>query len=165
MKTRLLQALLVLLLLAPSLAAHADEADTTPRQALVLKFVDDATASFFLADKPEVGFAGGKLTVTSNGVATDYEQSAVAEFYFDYVVPTAIAGTESKTFSLTYTDNRTVTVGGTKAKTATLYAADATLVARKSVVEGAVSVSLDSCKPGVYVLTLENEHTFKLIKR
>lgn len=76
-----------------------------------------------------------------------------------------IAGTESKTFSLTYTDNRTVTVGGTKAKTATLYAADGTLVARKSVVEGAVSVSLDSCKPGVYVLTLENEHTFKLIKR
>lgn len=30
MKTRLLQALLVLLLLAPSLAVHADEADTTP---------------------------------------------------------------------------------------------------------------------------------------
>lgn len=57
MKTRLLQALLALLLLAPSLVAHADEADTTPRQALVLKFVDDATASFFLADKPEVGFA------------------------------------------------------------------------------------------------------------
>ena len=80
-------------------------------------------------------------------------------------MPTAITGTESKTFSLTYTDNRTVTVGGTKAKTATLYAADGTLVARKSVVEGAVSVSLDSCKPGVYVLTLENEHTFKLIKR
>ena len=42
---------------------------------------------------------------------------------------------------------------------------DGALVARKSVVEGAVSVSLDSCKPGVYVLTLENEHTFKLIKR
>lgn len=94
-----------------------------------------------------------------------YEQSAVAEFYFDYAVPTAITGTESKTFSLTYTDNRTVTVGGTKAKTAMLYAADGTLVARKSVVEGAVSVSLDSCNPGVYVLTLENEHTFKLIKR
>ena len=50
MKTRLLQALLALLLLAPTLAAYADEADTTPRQALVLKFVDDATASFFLAD-------------------------------------------------------------------------------------------------------------------
>ena len=80
-------------------------------------------------------------------------------------MPTAITGTESKTFSLTYTDNRTVTVGGTKAKTAMLYAADGTLVARKSVVEGAVSVSLDSCNPGVYVLTLENEHTFKLIKR
>lgn len=105
------------------------------------------------------------MNTLSVGVTTDYEQSAVAEFYFDYVVPTAIAGTESKTFSLTYTDNRTVTVGGTKAKTATLYAADGTLVARKSVVEGAVSVSLDSCKPGVYVLTLENEHTFKLIKR
>lgn len=165
MKARLLQALLALLLLSSSVATYADDTDTTPRQALVLKFVDDGTASFFLADQPEVGFADGKLTVTSVGVTTDYEQSAVAEFYFDYVVPTAIAGTESKTFSLTYTDNRTVTVGGTKAKTATLYAADGTLVARKSVVEGAVSVSLDSCKPGVYVLTLENEHTFKLIKR
>lgn len=165
MKARRLQALLALLLLSPSLATYADDTDTTPRQALVLKFVDGGTASFFLADQPEVGFADGKLTVTSVGVTTDNEQSAVAEFYFDYVVPTAIAGTESKTFSLTYTDNRTVTVGGTKAKTATLYAADGTLVARKSVVEGAVSVSLDSCNPGVYVLTLENEHTFKLIKR
>lgn len=165
MKARLLQALLALLLLAPTLAAHADEADTTPRQALVLKFVDDATASFFLADQPEVGFADGKLTVTSVGVTTDYEQSAVAEFYFDYVVPTAIAGTESKTFSLTYTDNRTVTVGGTKAKTATLYAADGTLVMRKRVADGTVVLNLDNCKPGVYVLTLENEQTFKLIKQ
>lgn len=165
MKTRLLQALLVLLLLAPSLAAHADEADTTPRQALVLKFVDDATANFFLADKPEVGFADGKLTVTSNGVATDYEQSAVAEFYFDYVVPTAIAGTEGKAFSFTYDDNRTVKVSGAKAAEAALYAADGTLVMRKRVADGTVVLNLDNCKPGVYVLTLENEHTFKLIKQ
>lgn len=165
MKTRLLQALLVLLLLAPSLAAHADEADNTPRQALVLKFVDDATASFFLADKPEVGFADGKLTVTSNGVATDYEQSAVAEFYFDYVVPTAIVGTEGKAFSFTYNDNRTVKVSGAKAAEAALYAADGTLVMRKRVADGTVVLNLDNCKPGVYVLTLENEQTFKLIKQ
>lgn len=85
MKARLLQALLALLLLSPSVATYADGTDTTPRQALVLKFVDDGTASFFLADQPEVGFADGKLTVTSVGVTTDYEQSAVAEFYFDYV--------------------------------------------------------------------------------
>lgn len=165
MKTRLLQALLALLLLAPSLVAHADEADTTPRQALVLKFVDDATASFFLADKPEVGFADGKLTVTSNGVATDYEQSAVAEFYFDYVVPTAIAGTKGNAFSFTYDDNRTVKVSGAMAAEAALYAADGTLVMRKRVADGTVVLNLDNCKPGVYVLTLENEQVFKLIKQ
>lgn len=55
MKARLLQALLALLLLSPSVATYADDTDTTPRQALVLKFVDDGTASFFLADQPEVG--------------------------------------------------------------------------------------------------------------
>ena len=112
-----------------------------------------------------MGFADGKLTVTSNGVATDYEQSAVAEFYFDYVVPTAIVGTEGKAFSFTYDDNRTVKVSGAKAAEAALYAADGTLVMRKRVADGTVVLNLDNCKPGVYVLTLENEQTFKLIKQ
>lgn len=165
MKAILLHVLYALLLLASSLAVHADDADTMPRQALVLKFVDDATASFFLADKPEVGFTDGKLTVTSNFVATEYEQSAVEEFYFDYVVPTAIAGTEGKAFSFTYDDNRIVKVSGVKATEAALYAADGTLVMRKRVADGAVVLNLDNCKHGVYVLKLENEQTFKLIKK
>lgn len=165
MKARLLQALLALMLLSPSLAAHAEDADTTPRQALVLKFVDDATANFFLADKPEVKFADGKLTVTSEVATTDYNQSDVAEFYFDTIVPTAIVGNENNTFSLTYNDNRTVKVSGSKASTATLCAADGTLVQRANLTDGAVTMTLDGCQPGVYVLTLNNEHVFKLIKK
>ena len=165
MKAKFLKNLLALLLLVMPSAIFAADADETPRQALVLKFADETTANFFLADKPTIGFADGKLTMTSEVATTDYDQADVVEFYFDNVVPTAIASSKSKTFSLTYNDNRTVKVSGSKASTATLYAADGALVQSKNVTDGVVTMTLDGCQPGVYVLILENEHTFKLIKK
>lgn len=171
MKAKVFQLLLALLLLPSSVVLADEEYDDTPQQALVLRFTDQTTASFFLADEPEVGFADGKLTVNATGVATDYEQSAVAEFYFDYVTPppptppTSLSSVDGKSFSFVYTDNNTVTVSGSKAASATLYTADGQLVASKNVVNGTVTMSLEGCKPGVYVLTLQNEHTFKLIKK
>ena len=163
MKAKLLRALFALMLLSPSLAIYAADADESPRQALVLKFADATTANFFLADKPTIGFADGKLTVTATELTADYEQASVAEFYFDTITPTAIAGVKGA-FGFAYTDG-VVRVSGSKASVATLYTADGTLVESRGVVDGAVEVSLVGCKPGVYVLNLENEHSFKIVRK
>ena len=162
MKAKLLRALFALMLLSPSLAIYAVDADESPRQALVLKFADATTANFFLVDKPTIGFADGKLIVTATELTADYDQSAVAEFYFDTIAPTAIAGVKGA-FGFAYTDG-VVRVSGSKASVATLYAADGTLVESRGVQDGAVELNLTNLKSGVYVLNLENEHSFKIVK-
>lgn len=163
MNAKIFKTVLALLLLAMPAAIFAAEADDAPRQALVLKFADETTANFFLADKPTIGFADGKLTVTATELTADYEQTAVTEFYFDTITPTAIAGVKGA-FGFAYTDG-VVRVSGSKARVAALYAADGTLVESRNVVDGAVELSLANRKPGVYVLNLENEHSFKIVKK
>ena len=163
MNAKIFKTVLALLLLAMPTAIFAAEADDAPRQALVLKFADETTANFFLADKPTIGFADGKLTVTATELTADYEQTAVTEFYFDTITPTAIAGVKGA-FGFAYTDG-VVRVSGSTARVATLYAADGTLVESRNVVDGAVELSLANRKPGVYVLNLENEHSFKIVRK
>lgn len=163
MNAKIFKTVLALLLLAMPAAIFAAEADESPRQALVLKFADETTANFFLADKPTIGFADGKLTVTATELTADYEQTAVTEFYFDTIAPTAIAGVKGA-FGFAYTDG-VVRVSGSKVRVAALYAADGTLVESRNVVDGAVELSLANRKPGVYVLNLENEHSFKIVRK
>lgn len=165
MKGKFMQALLGLLLMAPP-TAWADDGSETPAQALVLKFADNTETWVFLADKPEVAFADGKLVVSSQEMTTDYDQSTVTEFFFDYrSTPAGIDGTAATQPSFTYTDNNMVSITGSHAANAALYTIDGTLVQRKAVKNGAVSFTLDDCKPGVYVLDTENEHSYKLIKK
>lgn len=165
MKGKFMQALLGLLLMAPS-AVLANDAGETPAQALVLKFADDTETWVFLADKPEVVFADGKLTVSSPEMTTDYDQSLVTEFYFDNrSTPAAIAEAEKQKPTFVFTDNNTVSVTGSHASSASLYTADGTLIQHKDVKNGAVSFSLKGCKAGVYVLNIQNEQTYKLIKK
>lgn len=163
MKATIFKTVLALLLLAMPASIFAAEADESPRQALVLKFADETTANFFLADKPTIGFADGKLTVTATELTTDYDQASVAEFYFDTITPTAIAGVKGA-FGFAYTDG-VVRVSGSTASVAALYTADGTLVERRNVVDGAVELSLSSCQPGVYVLNLGNKHSFKIVRK
>lgn len=165
MKVRFMQALLGLMLLTPAAASAADGDDASVDM-LVLKLADETTAQFMLADKPAISFADGKLAVTSQSASTEYAQSDVTEFHFEKYDPsTAIGKTTGSQFAFAYSDNATVSITGTKAPKATLYTADGKLVKSVRTAGGSVTVSLADCQAGVYVLTLENEHTFKVIKK
>ena len=63
------------------------------------------------------------------------------------------------------TDNTHVRVTGTKARVAQLYSLDGQLLTTRPTANGAVTVSLAECKPGVYVLRLENDRSFKVIRK
>lgn len=165
MTGKFFQALLGLLLLgSTTMMSHAED-KAVP--CLVLKMTDAQTVKFALSEQPEVTFADGKLFVKSATVDADYPQSDVVEFYFSDEVLVGIASeaNKSQVMTFTYNDNENIVVTGTKAKAATLYAIDGTLVKRQAVKDGAVSISLATVATGTYILNLENEHTFKIIKK
>lgn len=164
MKMKFINALFGLLLMAP-VASSAQTANETSDEVLVLKMADNTTANFWLGYKPTVDFADDKLVITSNDATTTYNQADVAEFYFASAAETAVDGKQAAQFSFAYNDNTHVVIAGTKAKKATIYTLDGQLVKSQKISGGNTTVSLADCQPGVYVLNLENEHSFKLIKK
>lgn len=165
MKAKFMQALLGLVCLS-SLSAQAAGTDDASVDLLVLKMADASTKEFKLSEEPIISFADGKLVVTAQTVTTDYEQSDVTEFYFKKQDPsTGIDAQVANLFSFTYNDNAHVVIAGSKAQTVALYTVDGKLVKSQKVVDGAVTVDLTACSAGIYVLNLENEHTFKIIKK
>ena len=169
MKIRFMQALLGLMMLAPTVA-HAAAGDKVIDM-LVLKMSDESTKLFALDSLPTITLADGKFSVTSGSVTTDYEQSEVTEYYFEKVDSatadsvTAISGPTKSRFTLTYLDNDHVVITGTQARRALLYTQGGQLVATRPTAGGSVTVSLSALQPGLYVLRLENEHSFKIIKK
>lgn len=165
MKIKFMQALLGLVLLAP-MAAYAAGGDETSVDLLVLKMVDETTAEFNLADKPTISFVDGKFLVTSKSVTTDYKQADVTEFHFEKKnVTDGIGPVVNGLFSFVYNDNDHVTIFGSKAKKISVYTVDGKLLKSQTITDGKVTVNLDNLKAGIYVLNLEKEHTFKIIKK
>lgn len=164
-----MQALLGLMMLAPTVA-HAAAGDKVIDM-LVLKMSDESTKLFALDSLPTITLADGKFQVTSGSVTTDYEQSDVTEYYFEKVDSTtadsvtAVTGPEASRFTLTYLDNSHVVVTGTKAHKALLYTQGGQLVAMQPTQGGRVTFNLSALQRGIYVLRLENEHSFKIIKK
>lgn len=161
-----MQALLGLMLMSP-MAVNAATDDDASVDMLVLTMADQSTKEFKLDDKPEISFADGKFLVTASQVTTDYDQSEVTEFHFKKSDGTSTGintGNEAQ-FSFVFNDNTNVRISGTKAKRASLYTIGGQFVKSQKVNGGSVNVSLADCGSGVYILNLENDHTFKLIKK
>lgn len=166
-KSKFMQALVGMMFLA-SFAAFAENGGAESSvDLLVLKMADATTAEFELADEPVISFADGKLVVTSQSATTDYEQEAVTEFYFKKKDPVVdgINNSVGDFFSFTYKDNANVVIAGSKAKKASLYTIDGKSLQSQKVVNGTVTISLENYAPGIYVVNLEKEHTFKIIKK
>ena len=161
-----MQALLGLMLMSP-LAIDAAVDGNASVDMLVLTMADQTTKEFKLDDKPVISFDNGKFLVTASQVTTDFEQSEVAEFHFKKSDGTSTginAGSEAQ-FSFVYNDNTNVYISGTKAKRAVLYTIGGHLLKSQRVKGGSVNISLADCESGVYILYLENDHTFKLIRK
>lgn len=164
MKKRVLS-LVLCCSLWPPLAGFVHAADTQQAEFLVLKMKDAKTAEFKLSTRPVISFADDKLVVTSDGASTDYLQSDVVEFYFTAVTTGIQQAANLQSMTFTYVDNANVSISGSSASEALLYDANGKLLKRSAVKAGSVNVNVAPYAPGVYILNLKNEHTFKIIKK
>lgn len=132
---------------------------------LTLLFKDGHKQSYVLATRPKVTFDDSKLYVASNDVSDEYVLADVNKFVFDDI-QTAIAEVKDGECRLTFVDGTTVVVEGIGvSKAVSLYdVAGKSLAATKADASGKAVVSLASCQPGVYVVSVEGGKAYKVIK-
>ena len=125
----------------------------------------ESKQSYVLATRPKVTFDDSKLYVASNDVSDEYVLADVNKFVFDDI-QTAIAEVKDGECRLTFVDGTTVVVEGIGAsKAVCLYdVAGKSLAATKADASGKAVVSLASCQPGVYVVSVEGGKAYKVIK-
>ena len=133
---------------------------------LTLLFKDGHKQSYVLATRPKVTFDDSKLYVASKDVSDEYVLAEVNKFVFDDIKETAIAEVKDGECRLTFVDGTTVVVEGIGAsKAVSLYdVAGKSLAATKADANGKAVVSLASCQPGVYVVSVEGGKAYKVIK-
>ncbi len=136
---------------------------------LVLEFADQSTRGFQLAAKPEIVFLGDKLNVTSDALDAEFNRADVAQFYFaeTWTDPGGSVNSPANDDSilLRYVDNETVTVSGASLTGAKLYNLDGKLLISKGADNGTITISLNGQNSGVYILTLSNNQSYKIIKK
>ena len=164
MRKRLLS-LVLCCCLYPPISGVIHAAETEQAEFLVLKMSDSKTTEFKLSTRPVITFSNDRLLVTSDEASADYAQSEVTEFYFTAISTGIDEKVASSTMTFSYVDNAHVNISGTKASQALVYDANGKLLQRNKVAGGQVSIDVSQYAPGVYVLNLVNEHTFKIIKK
>lgn len=164
MRKRLLSLVLCCCLYPPiSGVVHATE--TEQAEFLVLRMANSSTAEFKLSTRPVITFSDGKLLVASEEASAEYAQSDVTEFYFTAISTGIDEKVTGSTMTFSYVDNAHVNIYGTKANSVLLYDANGRLLRRQQVTDGKASIDVSQYAPGVYVLNLTNEHSFKIIKK
>lgn len=163
MKKSLLRTLCCLLCaVCASMLSAARAADEVTQ--LVVELTNGKTDVFQLADKPVVTFEGTQVKVASSAANTAYERTEVKNFHFSNTA-TGIADAKAEgSLTLRYTDNATVTLTAAGPLKAALYNAQGQLVTRGAA-EGTLTLSFADSPAGVYVLTVEGHHTYKLVKK
>ena len=164
MRKRLLS-LVLCCCLYPPLSGVIHAAETEQAEFLVLKMSNSTTAEFKLSTCPVISFSDDKLLVASDEASTEYAQSDVTEFYFTAVSTGIDQKVAGPTMTFSYVDNAHVNIYGTKANSVLLYDANGRLLRRQQVTDGKASIDVSQYAPGVYVLNLTNEHSFKIIKK
>lgn len=150
---------------APPISGIIHAAETEQAEFLVLRMADSKTAEFKLSTRPTITFSDDKLVVTSSEASTEYAQNEVTEFYFTAVSTGIDEKVAATTMTFTYVDNAHINISGSKANHALLYDANGQLLQRQQVTDGKASIDVSQYAPGVYVLNLANEHSFKIIKK
>lgn len=137
---------------------------TEEPQTLVIKLIDGSSNLFNLADKPTIAFANGLFKVTSASASAEYKQDEVKDFTFQTAL--GIAPEVENNFSFTYKDNNHVVLEGNLPSRVYLYSSTGALVGSYVTTNGAVTIDLSACAPGVYVLKMTNKTTnIKIFKK
>ena len=160
MKKKLLS--LTLALAAMTMQAQ-DEYST-----LVVETMKGTKLEISLQKAPKVQMTDNAFIITCGEEITGYTYGEVRKYYFKlskYVSVEPVA--DERTIRVAFVDNATVVISGVdNPEVIRLYTLDGSRVAPQvEVAEGVITVSLSALDAGFYILNIDNEQSFKLLKR
>lgn len=132
------------------------------QSALVVELRDGSSATFLLAEKPRVTFAGGQMDIVSSSASMEINRCDVKNWHFS-ALPTSIdnAAVDAKAM---LEGNNLVISGISEETTITLYTVSGAVVKRSTVINGNCIIPLDGLTAGVYLVRYNNT-TFKFLKK
>ena len=130
--------------------------------ALVVELRDGSSATFLLAEKPRVTFAGEQMDIVSLSASMEFNRRDVKNWHFASA-PTSI---KDVTVDAKATlDGNTLIISGIAEDTAiTLYTVSGAVVKRSTVINGNCTIPLDGLASGIYLVKYNNT-TFKFLKK
>lgn len=159
------KALLPLLLMwGMSLTLHAQDEYST----LVIETTEGAKLEISLHQKPEVKMTEEKLTIICGEEIVGYTYGEVRKFYF--IVPQSdvdvTAPVAEETIRIEYRNYTATIYGVDNPANIQLYALGGKRITAATHGDGsAITVSLSSLAPGIYILDIDGKQSFKLLKR
>ena len=132
------------------------------QSALVVELRDGSSATFLLAEKPRVTFAGEQMDIVSSSASMEINRRDVKNWHFS-ALPTSIdnAAVDAKAM---LEENNLVISGISEETTITLYTVSGAVVKRSAVINGNCTIPLDGLTAGVYLVKYNNT-TFKFLKK
>lgn len=161
MKRKCLGSVLALAALAFPLWSHAANNHYTH---LVFDFKDGRQTSFLLAEKPNVDFAPGKMTVSAGTEIAVYDPAEVDNYHFSDI-PTDISMPAGSGMLIAFTDNNHIEISGTEATQLAVYDASGKQTSSQCIEGGHATVDLSGKTTGVYIIKLSDGQNFKFLKK
>lgn len=156
--------LLSLMLALAAMTMQAQDEYST----LVVETMEGTKLEISLQKAPKVQMTDNAFIITCGEEIIGYTYGEVRKYYFKlskYVSVEPVA--DERTIRVTFVDNATVVISGVdNPEVIRLYTLDGSRVAPQvEVAEGVITVSLSALDAGFYILNIDNEQSFKLLKR
>ena len=156
--------LLSLMLALAAMTVQAQDEYST----LVVETMEGTKLEISLQKAPKVQMTDNAFIITCGEEIIGYTYGEVRKYYFKlskYVNVEPVA--DERTIRVTFVDNATVVISGVdNPEVIRLYTLNgARVVPQVEVVEGVITVSLSALDAGFYILNIDNEQSFKLLKR
>ena len=140
----------------------------TGRYCLVIEFKDGQKQEFLLSTRPNISFQGSQFVVAQDKSSVEFAFADVATFSFADNNSSGVKALRQKNLTFSYTDNQNFVIHGADGKTsAEVIGIDGKQqpckVSRPAA--NALSVSLVSLRPGVYVVRVNKKQIFKIVKK
>lgn len=131
-------------------------------KALVVEMRDGSTASFLLAEKPKITFAGELMNIVSSASGMEFARADVRKYSF-VDAPTSVD--EAIVSPEAVIDGNTVVVCGVPDGTAVgVYTVGGAAVMQSTAVGGSCTLSLENLSAGLYIVNYNNT-SIKYLKK
>jgi len=140
--------------------------------ALVVSSTTEQPYIFFLSEKPEIFFGNRGLEIYYQGSATSILISDIQDFHFEKREYSSsieeLVEPPGQTLSILWLDKETVRISGLFPNdTVQIYSHTGQMVYSQSYTDGDdfTTISLANLTPGIYIISISNKKSFKIIKK